>query len=163
MSMTDYQIQANTRRCAATGRELRPGEKIYSVLLDQAGKFVRQDYAFEAWQGPPAGTFSFWQTRVPTDAGARKLRIDDELLLDCLQRLEGQVEVDKVQFRYIVALLLLRRKRLKFEDARVEHGEEIMRLRCARTRRLHEVVNPRLTDDEMAAVQDEVFRVLGWQ
>ncbi|OAI45407.1 hypothetical protein AYO44_12935 [Planctomycetaceae bacterium SCGC AG-212-F19] len=161
--MTDYQIQANTRRCAATGRDLRPGESIYSVLLDQAGKLVRHDYALDAWPGPPAGAFSFWRTRVPMDAESRRPRIDDELLLDCLLRLEGQGEPERIQFRYIVALLLLRRKRLKFEDTHVADGVETLRLRDTRTRRLHEVVNPRLTDAQMAAVQDEVFRVLGWQ
>jgi hypothetical protein len=36
-------------------------------------------------------------------------------------------------------------------------------LRCVRTGAKHEVVNPRLSDDEMAQVQDEVFNVLGWK
>ena len=49
--MTDYQIQPNTRHCAATGRELRAGEKFYSVLSQEGGKLVRRDYAAEAWQG----------------------------------------------------------------------------------------------------------------
>jgi hypothetical protein len=162
MTMTEYQIQANTRRCAATGRELQPGEKIYSVLLDQLGKFTRQDFGQDAWHGPPADTFSFWLGRVPPADEKRKPRIDDEILLDCLNRLEGQSEPERIQFRYIVALLLLRRKRLKFEDARTKDGQEILRLRCAKTRRLCEVVNPGLSEEEMTAVQEEVFRVLGW-
>jgi len=162
MSMTEYQIQASTRRCAASGRELKPGEKIYSVLLDQAGKLVRLDYAAEAWPGPPAAAFSFWLGRVPNDEKQRP-RIDDELLMDCLNRLEGQAEPNRVQFRYIVALLLLRRKRLRFEDARMSEGHETLRLRCTRSRRLYEVANPGLSEEEMLAVQDEVFRVLGWQ
>lgn len=161
--MTDYQISANTRRCAASGRELRAGEKIYTVLVDEAGKFVRHDYALEAWQGPPAGAFSFWMARVPALDEKRRPRIDDDLLLECLQRLESQLEPERVQFRYIVALLLLRRKQLKFDDARVEGGVEIMRLRSARGREIYEVVNPGLSEEEMIAVQDEVFRVLGWQ
>jgi hypothetical protein len=161
--MTEYQIQANTRRCAATGRELLPGEKIYTVLLDQLGKFVRQDYAAEAWTGPPEGAFSFWVGRVPALDSTQKPPIDDDLLLECFERLEGEAQADRVQFRYIVALLLLRRKRLKFEDARTEDGVEILRLRCPRSKRLYDVVNPRLSDAEMATVQDEVFRVLGWQ
>ncbi len=61
--MTDYQIQPNTRRCVATGRELPPGTKFYSVLLEQDGKLVRQDFSSEAWQGPPPGAFSFWAGR----------------------------------------------------------------------------------------------------
>ncbi|HZT80730.1 MAG TPA: hypothetical protein VFA26_10925 [Gemmataceae bacterium] len=161
--MTDYQIQPNTRRCAATGRELRPGEKFYSVLLDEGGKFVRHDYAGDAWHGPPPNAFSFWSGRVPAQEQKARLRIDDELLMDCFARLEGQPEADRVNFRYVVALLLMRRKRLKFEEARTEAGQEVLRLRCTRTGTQHDVINPGLDEEQMAAVQEEVFKVLGWE
>src|SRR5439155_16675597 len=120
-TMGDYQIQENTRRCVATGRELRPGEQFFSVLLDEGAKFVRRDYSREAWQGPPTGCFSFWAGRVPARDEKRRLRIDDDLLVDCFQRLQGQAESGKVNFRYVVALLLMRRKRFKFEEARSEN------------------------------------------
>jgi hypothetical protein len=161
--MTDYQIQPNTRRCAASGRELLPGEKFCSVLIDEGGKFVRLDYAGDAWQGPPPNAFSFWTGRVPAAERGRRLRIDDDLLLDCFQRLEGQTEPQRVNFRYVVALLLMRRKRLRFEEARTENEQEVLLLRCARTGTVHAVVHPRLTEEEMAAVQEEVFKVLGWE
>jgi hypothetical protein len=161
--MMDYQIQPNTRRCAVTGRELRPGEKFYSVLLEEGGKFLRQDYSNEAWQGPPCGAFSFWAGRIPQSEEHKRSPIDDELLLDCLQRLEGQSEPARVNFRYVVALLLMRRKRLRFEEARTEGEQEILLLRCVGTRNTYRVLNPRLTEEEMTAVQEEVFQVLGWQ
>jgi hypothetical protein len=160
--MIDYQIQAPTRRCAATGRELHPGERFFTVLLDEGARFVRQDYAAEAWTGPPPGTFSFWTGRVPPLEN-RRPRIDDELLVDCFRRLEGQDDPGRVNFRYVVALLLMRRKRFRFEEARVEAGREILCLRCARTRTAYQVINPRLTEEQMVAVQEEVFRVLGWE
>ena len=92
--MTEYQIQANTRRCAMTGRELQPGERFYSVLFDQSGQFLRQDYSREAWPGTPEGAFSFWTGTVPPLDGPRRPRFDDDLLLDCFHRLEGQTEPD---------------------------------------------------------------------
>ena len=161
--MTEYQIEASTRRCAATGRDLKPGEKYYSVLLEEAGRLVRRDYAGEAWKGPPEGAFSFWAARVPAQEDGRRPRIDDDLLADCFQRLEGQTDPGRVNFRYVVALLLMRRKRFKFEEARTDGGQEVLSLRCVRTRALHHVINPRLTEEEMAAVQEEVFKVLGWE
>jgi hypothetical protein len=161
--MTEYQIQPNTRRCAATGRELRPGEKFYTALLEEGDRFLRKDYSSEAWQGPPPGAFSFWSGRVPAQESGKGPRIDDDLLVDCFQRLENETEPAKVNFRYVAALLLMRRKRFKFEEARTEHGLEILTLRCARAGARHEVVNPRLTEEQMAEVQDEVFKVLGWE
>jgi hypothetical protein len=161
--MTDYEIQASTRRCAQTGRELRPGERFYSVLLDEQGKLVRKDYSQEAWHGPPDGAFGFWLSRVPEEGGPRRPPIDDEMLVDCFHRLEGQTDAGRVNFRYVVALLLMRRRRFKFEEAQVREGQEILSLRCTRTRTVYEVINPRLTEAEMAAVQEEVFKVLGWE
>ena len=161
--MIDYQIQPNTRRCSATGRELRPGERYYGVLLEEEGKFVRKDYSVEAWQGPPEGAFSFWMGRLAPPQGKRRPPIDDEMLLECFQRLEGQLEASRVRFRYVVALLLMRRKRFKFEEARADGGQEVLRMRCARTGAEYDVINPRLTEEEMIAVQDEVFKVLGWE
>jgi hypothetical protein len=161
--MTDYQIQVNTRRCAVSGRELRPGERYYSVLLDEGGKFHRLDYSSESWQGPPAGAFSFWSGRISADQGDRRPQIDDDLLLECFQRLEADTDPGRVNFRYVAALLLMRRKRLKFEEARTEGDREVLSLREVRSRTLHQVVNPRLNEEAMATVQDEVFKVLGWQ
>jgi hypothetical protein len=37
-----------------------------------------------------------------------------------------------------------------------------MLLRDSKSGSRHEVPDPRLTDAEMSSVQDEVFRVLGW-
>src|SRR5262249_1630418 len=88
--MKDYQIQASRRRCASTGREIRPGEAYYSVLLEEGGTFTRRDYSESAWAGPPAGALGFWRTRLQPGQAPRRLPIDDELLLGGFQRLEGQ-------------------------------------------------------------------------
>ena len=159
--LSDYQIQPNSRRCFVSGRELKPGEAFYSVLLEQAGRFLRREYSREAWQGPPEGaSASGWARYRP--AQDRRPPVDDDMLLDCFARLEGQTEPARVNFRYVLALLLLRRKRLKFEGA--GRGDvQILRLRSPQTRTVHEVVNPALTEEEMQTVQDEVFKVLGWQ
>jgi len=161
--MTDYEIQASSRKCCVSGRELRSGEKYYSVLLDQAGKLVRNDYSVEAWKGPPEGSFSFWMGTIAAPDSRRRPPIDDEMLMDCFGRLEGQPEPAKIRFRYILALLLMRRRRFKFEETRQEAGLEILVLRCTRTGAETEVINPCLADHEMAAVQEEVFQTLGWE
>jgi hypothetical protein len=161
--MTDYQIQQNTRRCTTSGRELKPGERFYSVLLLEGGTFVRNDYAAEVWQGPPEGAFSFWAGRVPTGEQPKRLRIDDDLLADCFQRLDGMTEPAQVNFRYVLALLLMRRKRFKIEEIHGADGHELLKVRCVRSGNEYELPNPQLTEDEMLAVQDEVFKVLGWE
>jgi hypothetical protein len=55
----------------------------------------------------------------------------------------------------------MRRKRLKFEDVRAENGQEFLVLRCPRSRAAYRVLNPHLTEDQIAEVQEEVQKVLG--
>jgi hypothetical protein len=164
-AMTDYDLQGPTRVCAASGRELKPGDRFFAVLREEAGKLTRTDYAPETWTNPPQGVVAYWAGKVPL-AGAKpkKPAINDELLLDCFDRLKGSAEADGLNFRYVAALLLMRRKRFKFEDAtRDEHGRDVMIVRDARGGAVHHVTDPRLTEDQIAAVQAEVFRVLGWE
>jgi hypothetical protein len=161
--ITDYQIQAQTRRCCVSGRELQTGEKYFSVLLDRDGKFIRQDYSLEAWQGPPEGAFSFWMGKISAPENRKRPPIDDEMLLECFQRLDGQTDPGRIRFRWVVALLLMRRRRFKFEEADTEAGQEVLVLRCSRTGARYRVVNPCLTEEEMTSVQEEVFQALGWE
>src|SRR4051812_25963501 len=98
--MTDYQIQPITRRCSISGRELQPGERYYTALVAEGDHFRRQDYALEAWQGPPPGAFSFWTGKVPPASVSSKPRFDDDLLEECFHRLEGQAERGRINFRY---------------------------------------------------------------
>ncbi len=167
--MTDYDIQGPARVCAATGRELKPGDRFFAVLREDAGKLLRTDYAADAWSGPPQGAVAYWAGKVPV-AGhkPRKPVVNDDLLLDCFDRLKGSADPDGLNFRYVAALLLMRRKRFKFEDAARGHttdgqGRDVLIVRDARGGAVHHVIDPRLTDDQIAAVQTEVFRVLGWE
>jgi hypothetical protein len=161
--MTEYQIQPNARRCSVSGRELRPGEGFFSVLTEEGGKFVRRDYAADAWQGPPADAFSFWAGKIAAPDGKRRPVIDDELLLECFSRLEGQTDPGRVKFRYVVGLLLMRRRRLRLEESAREDGVEVLQVRCSRTGTRYRLINPALSDEETSAVQDEVFQALGWE
>jgi hypothetical protein len=162
--MTDYEIQGPTRICSATGRELRPGELFHAVLTERDGKFIRADYAADAWPGAPPDAVAHWSGSVPADDKPRKPVINDEVLIGCFDRLKDAVDGDGLNFRYVAALLLMRRKRFRFEDvARDEAGRDVLVLKESRTGTIHRVVDPRLTDEQIATVQDEVFRVLGWE
>lgn len=161
--MTNYQIHGPARVCAVTGRELKAGERVFSVLRDENGQFVRTDYAADAWPGPPAGAVAWWAGRVPDAGRPAGPVINDDLLADCFEHLSVTTDPARLRFRYVVALLLMRRKRFKFEDARKKGEADTLVVRDGKTGRRHEVEDPQLTDAEMDAVRDEVFRVLGWE
>lgn len=163
--MTDYDIQGPARVCAATGRELKPGDRFVAALREQDGRLVRTDTAADAWTGPPPGHVAYWSGKVPAPTDRpRKPVVNDDVLLDGFARLAGTTDPDGLNFRYVAALLLMRRKRFKFEDVvRDATGNDVMLVRDARGGAVHQVLDPRLTDEQIAAVQADVFRVLGWQ
>ena len=162
--MTDYEIHGPARACAATGRELKPGDHFHAMLTERDGKLVRTDYAAEAWTGAPADAIAHWAGRVPAVDKPRKPVINDEVLIGCFERLKDSADADGQNFRYVAALLLMRRKRFRFEDvARDASGRDVLILKDAKGGAVHEVLDPRLTDDQIAAAQAEVFRVLGWE
>jgi hypothetical protein len=163
--MTDYEIQGPARVCAATGRELRPGDRFHAVLEARDGGLVRTDYAAGAFPGAPAGAIAHWTGRVPASDKPRKPVINDEVLLGCFERLTESADENGRNFRYVAALLLMRKKRFRFEDVARDaaSGRDVLILKDAKAGAVHEVADPRLTDEQTAAVQAELFRVLGWE
>ncbi|MBX7103055.1 MAG: hypothetical protein K1X57_03190 [Gemmataceae bacterium] len=158
--MSDFALQAPTRRCFATGRELKTGEKFFGVLVEQGTSLVRHDYAADAWPGPPDRAIAFWAGKVPATDGPPKPVFDDEMCLECLNRLEA--DAGKASFRYVLALLLMRRKRLRLEGEKSDALGDLMVFRDTKGGQTIEVRDPKLTTADLQDAQDEVFRLFGW-
>jgi hypothetical protein len=122
----DFEVQRCTRHCAATGRELAPGETYYSVLTPAGASVERQDFSAEAWTGPPEGALGWWKSQIPA-AEAKKIHFTpNEVLLDLFEQLDGQT--DRADLRYVLALLLIRRRVLRLEDTEQDaaDGEQLV-------------------------------------
>jgi hypothetical protein len=161
--MLEYEVAPLTRLCSVTNRELQAGEAFFAALIDENGKFVRKDFAADAWNGAPPGAIAYWTGKVPTSERSRKPTFNDELLMEWFQHLAGNPEPSRMNFRYVIALLLMRRKRLKFEDVKKTNGPELLIVRDARNGTRYELPDPRLSEEEITTVQEEVFQALGWQ
>jgi hypothetical protein len=158
--MTEYAIQPLSLRCAETGRELKPGEPYYSVLSESPTGFVRTDYCSEAWRGPPEGAIGFWRSVVSRPGNERRAVVDDSVLLDCFIRLAESDDAYKRNFRFILALLLLRKKAFKLVGSLREDGVDIIVLRAAVGGEEHRVIDPNLSEEQIATMQTEVEKVL---
>lgn len=157
----DYQIQRSTRRCAATDRELEPGETCYSVLRESEEGLVRADYSQQGWSGPPDDALAFWKGKIPAREERKRPVFDPDLLLSLLERLEQYDDPTKQSYRYFVALLLLRRRILKFVDLeRTPDGRELWVLRCSRTDSTYHVADPHLTKERLAEVEEQLTALL---
>ena len=159
----DYRIVRSEKKCASCGREFQENETYCSALYDKGVEFERLDFCADCWSGGTPEMFSFWQTRVPPKEEKKKLLVDDEVIMDFFVRLQDATDELKVNFRYILALVLMRKKRLKFKDVRRTDDGEFLVLDLPRNGGTYEVLNPDLTEDKIAQVTDEVGKILNVQ
>ena len=95
--------------------------------------------------------------------------VDDESLMDLLEQLQEATEPARVSFRYILALLLMRRKMLKYEGTRRDRPDSpkglVMLVRRATKvdetpGPLIEVVDPGMDDQAISDAIDQIGSVL---
>ncbi|MBA3312078.1 MAG: hypothetical protein M3552_06885 [Planctomycetota bacterium] len=155
----EYAIRTIGRTCSATGVELTPGSLCRSALVERDGRFERLDYALSAWNGPPEQTIGHWRCRVPA-AAMQLRRLDTDTLMAEFERLED-VGHDQVQrLRYVLALLLLQKKRLELEDSRSEDDVDYLILVGTKGEGPFEVRDEKLDAEEIATIQRELIAQL---
>ena len=155
----DYEIQRCTRSCTATGKELTPGEEFYSVLVAEGAELKRHDYSTDAWEGPPEGAIGWWKSQMPNPAARRVHWAPNDVMLHFFEQLESQP--DKQDMRYVLALLLVRRRVMRQEER--EHddqGGEVLVLYCPRRETTYRV--PAVVPDpsRIEELQEELARLL---
>lgn len=149
----DYHIKPAARACAATGRKFAPGETCHSVLVERQGQLVRLDYAEEAWSGPPEDSLGDWIT-VVTDETARSPALDTDRLFGYFEQLCEDANPARDRLRYVLALLLLQKRRLRLEGThRDDDDNEYLDLIGSKSEGPYEVPDQSLTDDEIAQLQ----------
>lgn len=155
----EYAIRTIGRTCSATGVELTPGSLCRSALVERDGRFERLDYALSAWNGPPEQTIGHWRCRVSA-AAMHLRRLDTDTLMAEFERLED-VGHDQVQrLRYVLALLLLQKKRLELEDSRSEDDVDYLILVGTKGEGPFEVRDEKLDAEEIATIQRELIAQL---
>lgn len=155
----DFEIQRCTRHCAATGRDLAPGEEIHSVLVAEGANLVRYDYSREAWQGPPQQAVGSWKSHIPGPQQKRRHWAPNDVLLQCFDELAEQPE--KQDMRYVLALLLTRRRVLRLEETDIDpQAAETLVLYCPRRDTTYRVPATVPQQSRIEQIQDELAKLL---
>lgn len=134
---SSYEVPRTTGRCASNGRDLQPGESYYAALAEvdpadesasdaaRALGMQRLDVSLEAWDAGyrPQRMFSFWKSTVPEPNQKKKLFVDDAVLMNLLVRLEDATEPQRLAFRYVLALILMRKKLIRYDRTETRDAE----------------------------------------
>jgi hypothetical protein len=158
--MSDFEVARAVGRCFVSGREIAPGEAFYTVLLETPQGFERRDYTSESWTGPPEGSFCHFKTRLPAKDQKKKTFVDDEVLIAFFHRLAASDEAIKQRFRFVLSLILLRKRLLKYERTIREGISEFWEMRLMRDKSVHRVFNPLLDDAQIAELTGQLGVIL---
>jgi len=158
--MSDYEISRSSGKCATCGRALEVGDSFYTVVMPEGEGFLRQDIGAECWQGPPEGAVCHFRTRVPEREKKRKVLVDDSVLVDFFRRLSETDEAGKERFRFVLSLILLRKRLLKYEQTTREAGREYWHMRLMSDKSQHRIVNPGLVESQIEGLTVELGAIL---
>jgi hypothetical protein len=133
----------------------------FSALLEDKGSFRRMDFSSEAWLEVAREDFhSYWKNKggggVPKPAP-----IDFSRLQDIFEGLEGADDPDSRLLRYLLALILVRRRRLGLTGSNRDSGEERLVLRDRRNGgRILEVSVPEADREELEKARKKLILLL---
>lgn len=159
MPAMDYDVKRCTRQCAATERELAPGETFYSELVVEGAETIRYDYSEAAWKGPHEKAVGWWKSQMPGADDRPKRWAPNDVMLQFFDELAAQPA--NQDMRCVLGLLLVRRRVMRLEESQYdEEGREIMVLFCPRRDETYKV--PVLIPDPQRAdqIQQELARLL---
>lgn len=156
--MMDYQVKPVGKACAATGEPFSPGERCHSVLIEEQGEVVRFDYSSEGWPGtPPEGFLAHWQTTIPEEEQSdQPQQLDAETLFEFFEQIIEDANPAQEKIKYVLALLLMQKKRLKLERSDVDGEQTFLRLNGSQGEGPFLIRDQQLSNDEIQQLQLEL-------
>lgn len=172
-SASPYEISRSQDVCASSGRPLEVGELHIAALMETAGESVltRVVYSAEAWDEgiefpDDAALFGFWKRRVPEPGETDKTPlVSDDEIFDLFEQLGDATEDKQISFRYLLTLMLMRKKKLDLESM-VPPSEDTPAVLKVRQRikggggPVFDVIDPKLDDESIAAAIEELGQVI---
>ena len=155
--------------CVATGDDLAPGDRIVSVLLiDPDEGTQRLDATEKAWADGwrptnQSDVLAVWRGVMPEPRDKADSRpVDDEDLVALFEQIAEPQDDQAVELRYVLAWMLVRRRRLRFEGQR---GGKLHVRRVTATGGLIddtpiEVADPGLDEDQLEQAMERVATLL---
>jgi hypothetical protein len=155
--MVDYQIKPIGKVCAGTGQPLAPGSVCHSILIERNGELVRLDYSEAAWKGPPPEAVGVWKTRIDSFVAEKPMQFDLTAIYRQFEELTEETNPLQIKIRYIMALLLLQKRRLQLDGTRKDADLDLLLLSGTRGEGHYEVVDLKLPADEIKLLQKELL------
>jgi hypothetical protein len=156
-----YDVAKPLGKCALTEKPIAVGEKFMAALRETLSGFERLDISLDAWpQFDRKDIVAFWQATMPALEQKKKIFVDDEVLCDLFERLKETVEPPKLNFRFVLGLILMRKKMLIYDESRTEDGKDIWVVHFKGRDDKLDLTNPKLDEAQVAEVSQQLGQIL---
>lgn len=150
-----------TNTCYATGRTFEPGEEFKTFLYEiNDGGYERRDYTLDLRPPSSPPWVASWRARRPPPAEKTARKLDRAALYTFFKRLQDDDSAEKIQFRFVLALLLWRRKVLKFKASETVEGNEFWDFIEPKAQDRYRVLKPALDDAETETLSAQIEDLL---
>ena len=160
-----WSIKSRARECAESGSAFEPGQKIRAAIFPdpESSGYLRKDYTIEAWENraDEESPFSCWLTTYEPPAIEEKAEdvVDDDPET-LLKRLVHEEEEHTENARYIIAVMLERKKLLRETDTQ-EIPSGILRIyEHRKSGDVYIIKDPQISLTDVDRVQEEVRQLL---
>ncbi len=158
--MADWTINKPLGECSGTGRAIEPGEDYFGALVEVEQGLERRDFTLEYWEKEKPEVFCFWRSRLADAEEKKELFVSDEMLMAFFERLANETDPEKVNFRFVLALVLMRKRRLKYDASKTKDGVELWCLRVVGQKETVEVIDPHLDDEQIELLTSQIGQIL---
>ena len=158
--MDEWEISKSRGHCFGTQKVIEPGQDYFAALVETEEGLQRRDYCSDHWQQQEPEVYCYWKTRLPLPNQKKQLFVDDEMLMTFFDRLAEETNEEKVSFRFVLMLILMRKRRLKYDSTKTEGDKEVWSLKVPADKRLVEVVNPHLDEEKIEQLSSQVGQIL---
>ena len=156
-----YDLGRRGNKCSLCERELLPGDKLMASLRELPQGLERLDTCIDCWpKVDRADLLAFWQTIVPQHEAKKKVFVDDAVLCELFERLKDTAEESKLNFRFVLGLILMRKRMLSYESSREENGKDIWTVRFRGREGMLDLLNPNLNEQQVAEVSQQLGEIL---
>jgi len=159
----EWTIQSRSTHCSVTGREFADGEYFYTLLYDEVAGMRREDLSEEAWKerNDSVQPYSFWRSKFEVPPPAPPEAVTKQTAEDLLRRYMEDGTSQQAAARYLLAVMLERKRLLKEVQAKTSADGQLTRIyEHTKTGEVFVIPDPQLRLDQIAQVQQEVSSLL---
>lgn len=162
--MSDWKFRRRQGLCSGCQVKFVDGTRHVSALRIVGEDLSREDHCLHCFgrlqdtSGVGAVDLFFWYTRH--HEGKRALQLDLATLEQLFLTLEGRAEPRVRELRYVLCLLLLRKRRLKLDRILREAGGEAMVLHRPRRKETLKVFVFEFSPERLAALKGDLLALL---